>query len=214
MTLFQWMCMGKGAGTRNCNMLPGNHYFSPKIKTFIITTYFDSFSDYMLAAQNYCVILVWDFNVPGFDCNYGLEFPKYCIRLNWKSDSFCHLFPWLNQHNYTDNGSKLLVLELDFHISLTSQSILLNMEWFNLIIFILLLSLIALCQFEKVVLSPLEDILPWIMHCCTMHCLLITVINNYNPNHRFCYFFWNIKKHKYPAWPSGKLKFYIKKLGL
>jgi hypothetical protein len=74
--------MGKGAGTRNCNMLAGNHYFSPKIKTDIITTYLDSFSEYMLAAQNYCVILVGDFNVPSFDCNYGLEFPKHRIRLN------------------------------------------------------------------------------------------------------------------------------------
>jgi hypothetical protein len=45
-------------------------------------TYFDSFSENMVATQNYCVILLGDFNVPGFDCNYGLPFPKYHIRVN------------------------------------------------------------------------------------------------------------------------------------
>jgi hypothetical protein len=100
------------------------------------------------------------------------------------------------------------------------------MEWFNLLIFILLLSLIALCQFDKIVISLLKDILPGIMHCYTMHCLLITalyfitkhllmlpltiVTKTINLAISSAY----IKKHKYPAWPSGKLKFYTEKIFL
>jgi hypothetical protein len=53
------------------NLLIGNHYFLPDLKPAIICKYF-SHSENNLDTTNYRVILLGDFNVPGFDWESGL----------------------------------------------------------------------------------------------------------------------------------------------
>jgi hypothetical protein len=51
-------------------LLIGNHYFAPDIKVDIINNYFN-FLENLLDTLNYWVLLLGDFNVPGFDWNNG-----------------------------------------------------------------------------------------------------------------------------------------------
>jgi hypothetical protein len=56
------------------NLLIGNHYFPPDTKPEFITNYFRSLEN-KLDTQNFRVIMVGDFNTPGFDWNRGLSVP-------------------------------------------------------------------------------------------------------------------------------------------
>jgi hypothetical protein len=51
-------------------LLIGNHYFAPDVKVDIIKNYFNCLEN-ILDNLNYRVLLLGDFNVPGFDWNSG-----------------------------------------------------------------------------------------------------------------------------------------------
>jgi hypothetical protein len=62
------------------NLLIGNHYFPPDTKPQIIANYF-RFLENKLDTHNFRVIIVGDFNTPGFDWKFGLTLPNshyYC----------------------------------------------------------------------------------------------------------------------------------------
>jgi hypothetical protein len=95
---------------------------------------------------NYRVTLLGDFNVPGFDSNYGLSFPNFHYYTELKGNVIQSATSFLgsNQYNYPDSLLDLFFLQ----ILLISLLITLNTEQFNLIVFILFLSLILTCQFD------------------------------------------------------------------
>jgi hypothetical protein len=57
------------------NLLIGNHYFPPDTKPEIIANYF-LFVETKLDSQNFRVIMIGDFNTPGFDWESGLSLPN------------------------------------------------------------------------------------------------------------------------------------------
>jgi hypothetical protein len=69
-------------------LLIGNHYFSPDTKPEVITDYFRLLEN-MLDTNNLCVILVGDFNVPGFNWGCGLPLPNSRYYSKLKGDAVC-----------------------------------------------------------------------------------------------------------------------------
>jgi hypothetical protein len=57
------------------NLLIGNHYFTPGTKLEVITDYFWLFEN-ILDTNNFCVIILWDFNAPGFNWESGSPLPN------------------------------------------------------------------------------------------------------------------------------------------
>jgi hypothetical protein len=93
------------------DLLIGNHYFAPDIKVDIINNYFN-FLENTLDTLNYRVLLLGDFNVPGFDWNKGLPSPHCHYYTKMKGDVIhsATCFLGLNQHNHSVSGSNLLDL--------------------------------------------------------------------------------------------------------
>jgi hypothetical protein len=62
-------------------MLTGNHYFSPENKPEVLTAYFQHLEN--IHTNNTRVILMGDFNAPGFNWEIGAPLPKchYYSRL-------------------------------------------------------------------------------------------------------------------------------------
>jgi hypothetical protein len=93
------------------NLLIGNHYFSPDAKPERIVSYFRFLED-KLDTHNFRVIIVGDFNAPGFDWKRGLSLPNshYYCKLKGEAiyTSTCLLN--LNQCIVTDHTSNLLDL--------------------------------------------------------------------------------------------------------
>jgi hypothetical protein len=58
------------------NLLIGNHYFPPDASPNTVLNHF-SFLENKLDTKNYRVILMGDFNTPGFDWECGLPVPNY-----------------------------------------------------------------------------------------------------------------------------------------
>jgi hypothetical protein len=105
-------------------LLIGNHYLALDTKVDIIKNYFN-FSEKILDTSNYRVILLGDFNVPGFDWNYGLLSPNCHFYTKLKGDmihsAICFL--GLNQHNYPDSGSNLLGFFIFFPPNFADHSV-------------------------------------------------------------------------------------------
>jgi hypothetical protein len=93
------------------NLLIGNHYFSPDCKPENTARYF-RFLEGNLDAHNFRVIIVGDFNAPGFDWKRELSLPNSHYYCKFKGEaiysSTCLLN--LNQCNVTDHTSNLLDL--------------------------------------------------------------------------------------------------------
>jgi hypothetical protein len=93
------------------NVLIGNHYFPPDTKHENIANYF-RFLENNLDAHNFRVIMVGDFNAPGFDWKIGLSLPNshHYSKLNGDAiyTSTCLLN--LNQGIDTVGSSNLLDL--------------------------------------------------------------------------------------------------------
>jgi hypothetical protein len=93
------------------NLLVGNHYFSPDTDIRIIENYFNSL-EIKLNPQNFRVVLLGDFHVPGFDWANGLPqanshyYTK--IRGNVIHSAACYL--GLSQYNLTIQNKNLLDL--------------------------------------------------------------------------------------------------------
>jgi hypothetical protein len=70
--------------------------------TLILLSQTFTFLENMLDTLNYHVILIWNFNVPGFDWNYSLPFCNSHHYIKEKGDvilsAICFLR--LNEHNY------------------------------------------------------------------------------------------------------------------
>jgi hypothetical protein len=56
------------------NLLVGNHYFSPDTKLEVISEYFCLIEN-LLDTNNFCVIILGDFNAPGFIWERGSPLP-------------------------------------------------------------------------------------------------------------------------------------------
>jgi hypothetical protein len=63
------------------NLLIGNHYFPPDTKPDVISNYFRSLEN-QLDTHNFRVILIGDFNAPGFDWTRGPLTQIHIIILN------------------------------------------------------------------------------------------------------------------------------------
>jgi hypothetical protein len=55
-----------------CNLLIGNHYIPADTKFDFSQSYFNHLES-ILYTQNYCVVLIGDFNIPNFDWEHGLS---------------------------------------------------------------------------------------------------------------------------------------------
>jgi hypothetical protein len=78
--------------TDSCNLLIGNHCLTPDVKVDTANNYFN-FLENILYSLNYHVLSLGNFNVPGFDCNYGLSSPNCHYYTKLKGDAIhCHLF--------------------------------------------------------------------------------------------------------------------------
>jgi hypothetical protein len=101
-------------------LLIGNHYFAPDIKVDIINNYFN-FLENSLDTLNYWVLLLGDFNVPGFDWNNGSPSPNSHFYTKLKGDvihsAICYL--GLNQHNHSVSGFNLLELVFDNFVDIS-----------------------------------------------------------------------------------------------
>ncbi|PNF19791.1 hypothetical protein B7P43_G14658 [Cryptotermes secundus] len=93
------------------NLLIGNHYFAPDIKVDIINNYFN-FLENSLDTLNYRVLLLGDFNVPGYDWDNGFPSPTSHFYTKLRGDviysAVCYL--GFSQYNHPVNGLNLLDL--------------------------------------------------------------------------------------------------------
>jgi hypothetical protein len=82
-----------------------------------ITLIFRKYKDTL----NYRVLLLGDFNVPGFDWNSGLPSPNCHFYTKLKGDVIhsATCFLGLSQLNYSDSGSNLLDLVFSYFADLT-----------------------------------------------------------------------------------------------
>jgi hypothetical protein len=120
------MCLGRNYSNGR-NLLIGNHHFAPNVKVDIIKNYFN-FLENILDTLYYRVLLLGDFNVPGFDSNSGLPSLNCHFYTRLKGDVIhsATCFLGLSQHNYSDSGSNLLDLVFFFQILLTLLLIILQ----------------------------------------------------------------------------------------
>jgi hypothetical protein len=86
------------------NLLIGNYYFSPDIKVDIINNYFN-FLENLLDTLNYRVLLLGDFNVPGFDRNNASPSPNchFYTKLKGNVINSAIFYLGLNEHNHPVN---------------------------------------------------------------------------------------------------------------
>lgn len=93
------------------DLLISNHYFAPDIKVDVIDNYF-KFLENKLDSLNCRVLLIGDFNVPGFDWDKGLPSPHchYYTKLKGEAIHSATCLLGLNQHNRPDGGGNLLDL--------------------------------------------------------------------------------------------------------
>jgi hypothetical protein len=93
------------------NLLVGNHYFPPNMDNKVIENYFNSLEN-KLNTQNFRVILLGDFNVPGYDWVYGLPHANthYYTKLRGEVIQNSASFLGLSQNNLTTQIKNLLDL--------------------------------------------------------------------------------------------------------
>jgi hypothetical protein len=84
------------------NLLVGNNYFPPNMDNKIIENYFNSLEN-KLNTKNFCVVLLGDFNVPGYDWVSGLPHANthYYTKLRSEVIQNAACFLGLSQYNLT-----------------------------------------------------------------------------------------------------------------
>jgi hypothetical protein len=95
------------------NLLIGNQYFPPDTKPEVITNYFRSLEN-KLDTHNFRVIMVGDFNTPGFDWNRGLSVPGCHYYSKLKGDAIYASTCLLNLHQCIDAVDSSNLLDLIF----------------------------------------------------------------------------------------------------
>jgi hypothetical protein len=92
-------------------LLIGNHYFAPDTSVDTIKQYFCSLGN-VLDIYNFRVLVVGDFNVPGFDWKLGLSSSNsyYYIKLKGEAIYTSTCLLGLFQYNYSRNNGNLLDL--------------------------------------------------------------------------------------------------------
>jgi hypothetical protein len=109
------------------NLLIGNHYFSPDLKPDIICEFFSHLEN-KLDTTNYRVILLGDFNVPGFDWERGLpcEYCQFYSKLRGDAIHASTCFLGLGECVDADHSSNILDLVFsnitDLHITFPDTS--------------------------------------------------------------------------------------------
>jgi hypothetical protein len=93
------------------NLLVGNHYFSPNTDIKIIENYFNSL-EIKLNPQNFRIVLLGHFNVPGFDWANGLPEANshYCTKIRGDVVHSAACYLGLSQYNLTTKNKNLLDL--------------------------------------------------------------------------------------------------------
>ncbi|PNF20040.1 hypothetical protein B7P43_G05817 [Cryptotermes secundus] len=95
------------------NLLIGNHYFPPDANPENIANYF-RFLENNLDTHNFRVIMVGDFNAPGFDWKSGLALPNSHYYSKLKGDAIYTSTCLLNLNQCIDNVSGSNLLDLIF----------------------------------------------------------------------------------------------------
>jgi hypothetical protein len=114
--------------TDGYNLLIGNHYFAPHTSVDTIKQYFCSLEN-VLNTYNFRVLVVGDFNVPGFDWKLGLSSSSSYSYIKLKGEAIytSTYLLGLSQHNYSRNNGNLLDLIFsnitDFSINFDVQSL-------------------------------------------------------------------------------------------
>ncbi|PNF33582.1 hypothetical protein B7P43_G14684 [Cryptotermes secundus] len=107
-------CVWVEIPTSDClNLLIGNHYFPPDANTENIANYF-SFLENNLDTHNFRVIMVGDFNAPGFDWKSGLALPNSHYYSKLKGDAIYTSTCLLNLNQCIDNVRSSNLLDLIF----------------------------------------------------------------------------------------------------
>ncbi|PNF43033.1 hypothetical protein B7P43_G08782 [Cryptotermes secundus] len=97
----------------NQNLIIGNHYFSPDTKLEVIANYFRSLED-RLDTKNFRVVIVGDFNAPGFDWNHGLAVPDCHYYSKLRGDAIYTSTCLLNLQQCIDSVGSSNLLDLVF----------------------------------------------------------------------------------------------------
>jgi hypothetical protein len=95
------------------NLLIGNHYFPPDTKPEVITNYFRSLED-KLDTNNFRVVIVGDFNAPGFDWDHGLSAPDCHYYSKLRGDAIYTSTCLLNLQQCIDAVGSSNLLDLVF----------------------------------------------------------------------------------------------------
>jgi hypothetical protein len=93
--------------------LDGNHYSSPDAKPHNIASYFCTLED-KLDTHNFRVIIVGDFNAPGFDWKRGLSLPNSHYYCKLKGEAIYTSTCLLNLNQCTDTDHSRNLLDLIF----------------------------------------------------------------------------------------------------
>jgi hypothetical protein len=94
-------------------LLFGNHYFPPDTKPGVIANYF-RFLENKLDTQNVRVIMVGDFNTPGFDWKRGVSLPNSHYYSKLKGDAIYTSTCLLNLSQCIDPVGSSNLLDLIF----------------------------------------------------------------------------------------------------
>jgi hypothetical protein len=94
------------------NLLTGTHYFPPNTDAKVIENYFNSLET-NLTPQNFRVVLIGDFNFPGYDWINGFPQANSHYHTKLRGDIKIHntaCYLELSQNNFTFQNKKLLGL--------------------------------------------------------------------------------------------------------
>jgi hypothetical protein len=94
-------------------MLTGNHYFSPDTKPEVITNYFRHLEN-SLDTNNIRVILLGDYNAPGFNWESGAPLPKCHYYSKLKGDAIYTSRCFLGLRQYVEAVVTLNMIDLIF----------------------------------------------------------------------------------------------------
>jgi hypothetical protein len=95
------------------NLLIGNQYFPPDTKLETIANYFLSLET-TLDTHNFRVVMVGDFNSPGFDCKLGVCLPNSHYYSKLKGDAIYASTCLLNLSQCLDTVVNGILLDLAF----------------------------------------------------------------------------------------------------
>jgi hypothetical protein len=213
----------------NHNLLIGNHYFPPDTKPDVITNYFRTLED-RLDTKNFRVVLVGDFNTPGFDWKHGLSDPDCHYYAKLRGDAIYTSTCLLGLHQCIDavGGSNMLDLVFsnfnDFEITIPDSAIIKPDNYHPPMVIDVSLPLVSPTQngpfdyfkYDSGDYALLYNILSshdWscVYDASSIDSAVFNLTEAVQDAMEQAIPRIHISKSKFPHWFSGSLKFYIKK---